>query len=325
MHIDFEDFRIFYEVAIHNSITRAAEDMYISQSSVTRMIKNMEAQLGQRLFVRTSKGVELSAFGKLLFDEIQEACQTLISTERRLSDDTGLKDNIIRIGSNAIISRIILLPCIDQFTKLHPQTEFKIESCTFSEAQKMLLEGKIDFAMPGVSVRPEHAPKMAGGIICHMLLCDHPEMHDVAVVGRKYAALAGRPLTLEELNRYPLVIQQKGDFFNDYYDKLFRSHGLLMKPFYEASSMASQLSAVIDGAGYCFAPLISVGPYLKDGSLLALDLKAELATGDGAVLTSRLNPPGALARAFISMVAEESATLGGTGAAPFTGENDADA
>lgn len=309
MHIDFEYFRVFYEVAIRSSITRAAEDLYTSQSSITRTIQRLEAQVGQRLFARTAKGMVLSPCGKLLFDEIEEACRKLISAERRLSDGADGKDNLIRIGANAVISRIYLMPCIDTFTKRYPKVKFKIENCTFSEAQQMLMEGKIDFAMPGVSVKPGHALKMGGGISCNMLLTGHPEMQDMAVVGRKYAFLAGRALTLEELNRYPLVVLRKGDFFHDYYEELFHSHGLKMEPFCEVSSLASQISTVIDGAGYCFAPMTVTEPYLKNGSLLHLDLKAELASGDGAVFTSRLNPPGGMSRAFISLVARESVAL----------------
>lgn len=53
MNIDFELYRIFYVVANHGNITRASEELNISQPAISKAIKNLEEQLGGQLFVRT--------------------------------------------------------------------------------------------------------------------------------------------------------------------------------------------------------------------------------------------------------------------------------
>ena len=64
MNINFELYRIFYTVANHGNITKASEELLISQPAISKAIKNLEDQLGGQLFVRTKRGVFLTEEGK---------------------------------------------------------------------------------------------------------------------------------------------------------------------------------------------------------------------------------------------------------------------
>ena len=64
--IDFELYRIFVTVAKEANITKASEKLNTSQPAITKQIKNLETQLGIKLFERKSKGVELTLEGKKL-------------------------------------------------------------------------------------------------------------------------------------------------------------------------------------------------------------------------------------------------------------------
>ena len=72
MNINFELYKVFYEVAKQKSISKGAEKLMISQPAVTQSIKTLEEQLGGKLFTRTPKGVVLTYEGEQLFIYIKE-------------------------------------------------------------------------------------------------------------------------------------------------------------------------------------------------------------------------------------------------------------
>ena len=67
MNINYELYKVFYEVVINGSISKASESMYISQPAVTQSIQNLEEKLGGKLLIRTKKGIVLTEEGKILF------------------------------------------------------------------------------------------------------------------------------------------------------------------------------------------------------------------------------------------------------------------
>ena len=75
MNVDFELYRIFYVVANHCNITKASEELNISQPAISKSIKNLEEQLGGQLFVRTKRGVILTEEGKEFYNYIKQAIE----------------------------------------------------------------------------------------------------------------------------------------------------------------------------------------------------------------------------------------------------------
>ena len=72
--VNLDLYRVFYTVAKSGSLTKAAEELYISQPAVSRSIKQLETQLGVTLFTRTHRGMTLSAQGgKVIFAEVERA------------------------------------------------------------------------------------------------------------------------------------------------------------------------------------------------------------------------------------------------------------
>ena len=79
MNINFELYKVFYEVANEKSISKGAEKLLISQPAVTQSIKTLEAELGGQLFIRTPKGVVLTNEGEILYNYISEGMKYFIN------------------------------------------------------------------------------------------------------------------------------------------------------------------------------------------------------------------------------------------------------
>ena len=71
MNTNLELYRVFCEVAKYESISKAAEKMYISQSAITQSIKKLENLLGGQVFYRSKTGVELTEEGKNLYEYVK--------------------------------------------------------------------------------------------------------------------------------------------------------------------------------------------------------------------------------------------------------------
>ena len=85
MNIDFELYRIFYVVANNKNITKASQELLISQPAVTKSIKKLEDLLGGQLFTRTKKGVTLTSEGKEIYSYIKQAIEFINNAENRFS------------------------------------------------------------------------------------------------------------------------------------------------------------------------------------------------------------------------------------------------
>ena len=77
-------YRIFYTTARTGNISRAAEELFISQPAVSKSISRLEQSLGTELFTRSSRGVQLTEEGELLYSHVRSAFQTLESAENQL-------------------------------------------------------------------------------------------------------------------------------------------------------------------------------------------------------------------------------------------------
>ena len=83
MNINFELYRVFYAVAKAGNITKASEELLISQPAVSKSIKTLEEQLGGRLFVRTKRGVILTDEGREFYNYIRSAMEYIQSAENK--------------------------------------------------------------------------------------------------------------------------------------------------------------------------------------------------------------------------------------------------
>jgi len=77
MNINFEYYKIFYNVAKNKNITKTANDLMISQPAISKSIKNLEEQIGCSLFTRNKTGVSLTEEGKILYNEIKNAIEII--------------------------------------------------------------------------------------------------------------------------------------------------------------------------------------------------------------------------------------------------------
>ena len=114
MNQNLSSYRIFYTVANTGNISKAAKELYISQPAISKSIQKLEEGVGCKLFSRSSRGVVLTDEGKLLYDHVSSAFETLTLGEEKLKRSIELG-----VGLNlALINSIIFLHMLLKFSSI---------------------------------------------------------------------------------------------------------------------------------------------------------------------------------------------------------------
>ena len=146
MAVKLELYKVFKEVAEAGNITAAAQALYISQSAVSQSIKQLESDLQTRLFARNSRGVTLTADGKLLYEYVRSAIGLLETGEAKLSQTRELQMGQLTIGASDTVTSQFLLPYLDSFHRQYPAIHIQIVSGRSHKVLGLLQSGKVDIA-----------------------------------------------------------------------------------------------------------------------------------------------------------------------------------
>jgi len=168
-------YRIFMEVAKHGSMSKAASTLYISQPAISKSIQKLEEHLNTILFLRTSKGMQLTPEGQLLYEQASVAFQALNNAEEELQHRHTLGMGQLRIGVSTTLCKYLLLPYLKQFIQDNPNIQISIRCQATNDTLKLLESDQIDIGLIG-------EPENANDLQFHNLL----EIQDVFVATEHY-------------------------------------------------------------------------------------------------------------------------------------------
>ena len=104
MNVDLELYKIFYVVAKNKHMTKASEELFISQPAISQSIKKLESQLGGTLFLRSNKGMELTEEGKMFYGYIHDALELISNAEAEFTSFKDLSKGEIKIGASTTLN-----------------------------------------------------------------------------------------------------------------------------------------------------------------------------------------------------------------------------
>lgn len=244
MNISFEYYRIFYYVAKYQNVTQAARMLICNQPNVTRVIRQLENELGCALFVRSNRGMKLTPEGEKLYSRARIAVEQLELAEAELSGDRALQSGLVSIGATEVALRTFLLPVLNEYRLRYPGVRLNIANYTTTQAITALKSSLVDIA---IVTTPTGEIK---GLRSHTL----KDVQEVAVCGDYFQALTEQPITLTELSDYPLVSLGPRSMTYELYSHWFSEHGLPFTPAIEAATADQILPMVQNNLGVGFVP-----------------------------------------------------------------------
>ena len=243
MNINYECYRIFYHVATSGSISKAAEELLISQPAVTWQIKSLEVQLGITLFIRTKKGVILTDEGKILFHYVKKGVESFSNGENALTNLKNLDYGVIRIGASTTVSKHVLMPYLAHFHEKYPNIEIKIVNSLTEYLLKELRNGNLDLLLLNLPMKEAKDLKITKVL----------EVQDIFVCNKKYYELTNGTLNLKDLNKYPLLFQKNPSNTREYLDNYLKENNVHLVPQTEIVSYNLIMDFVSAGFGIGYA------------------------------------------------------------------------
>ena len=264
MAVKLELYKVFKEVAEAGNITAAAQALYISQSAFSQSIKQLESDLQTRLFARNSRGVTLTADGKLLYEYVRSAIGLLETGEAKLSQTRELQMGQLTIGASDTVTSQFLLPYLDSFHRQYPAIHIQIVSGRSHKVLGLLQSGKVDIAFastPGEGSF-ETVPCFA--------------THSIFVASPEYPCDFSHIYTLSEIADFPLILLERKASSRLYLEKYFLQNGLRLNPEIElgARSLLVDLAAI--GFGVAGVTEEFVRKDLESGRLRKLETSFEI-------------------------------------------------
>lgn len=245
MDINYELYKVFYYVARTLSFSEASKCLFISQSAVSQSVKVLEKKLGQTLFIRSTKKVQLTPEGEILFKHIEPAMNLIQKGENQLLEANSLNGGQLRIAASDTICRYYLVPYLNQFHKTYPNVHIKVFNFTSIECARVLENGQVDFIL-------SNYPN-SGLLASHSVRAIH-EFRDVFVANADAFPLKDQVLTLEELKEYPIMMLDRKSTTSEFLHSMFQRSHLDLVPEIELSSNDLLIDLARIGLGIAFVP-----------------------------------------------------------------------
>lgn len=264
MDINYELYKVFYHVASTLSFSEASKELFISQSAVSQSIKTLERKLDQPLFIRSTKRVQLTPEGEILFRHIEPAMHFIRRGEAQLLDAASTGGQI-RIGASDTICRYFLVPYLERFHKEFPNAHIKVINQTSIKCVELLESGMVDIIV--VNYPNNYLSNVSA--IKKIL-----EFKDVFIANSAFEELKGEKLSYQQLSQYPILMLDKHSTTSEFLHRLFQQHHLDLVPEIELASNDLLIDLAKIGLGIAFIPDYCLSKNNKD--LFIVETQEEL-------------------------------------------------
>lgn len=263
MNQSLSSYRIFYTVANTGNISKAAKELFISQPAISKSIQKLEESVGCRLFSRSSRGVILTEEGKLLYDHVSTAFETLTLGEEKLKRSIELGVGHLKIGVSSTLCKYLLLPYLKEFIRQNPHISISISCQSTNETLKLLEDNKIDIGLIG-------KPAILKNIHFDFL----EEIEDVFVATKDYLRnLQARGITKDAiLPNATLMMLDKNNMSRQYIDKYLQEHEIQVRDSIDISDLDLLIDFARIGVGVACVIKNFVKDDLADGTLVEIPL-----------------------------------------------------
>lgn len=258
-------YRIFNVVSRHKSFSKAAQELFMTQSAVSQAISKLEKELEIQLFYRTSKGIGLTNDGKLLNEHINSALGIINVAEDKILEAKKLKTGQLRIGVGDTISRYFLLPYLEKFHFRYPGIKLNILNGTTSEICDFIKSGKADVGICNLPIQDQHL---------EIIPCK--EIQDVFVCGEKYKRITTKPISLEYLMEMPLIFLERKSNSRLFVEHFLKKRGFDVSPVFELGSHDLVLEFTKMNLGISCVIKEFSKDYLEKGGLYEIMLEEEI-------------------------------------------------
>lgn len=264
LSIDFRHLETFCRIADLKSFSKAADDLFLTQPTVSGHILSLEQSLSLRLFDRSGRQVRLTKAGEVFLQYASKILSSRKDLLNALSEfSLGIRGEL-SLGASTIPGEYLLPKLMGDFREKHPHLSISLRIADTKEIVQYVLEGHVEFALTGAKL-------------------DHPSLHyerfekDVIVVvsPNDHPLVRKRKADVASLMKEPWIIREEGSGTQMAVEKALRKQGMSLKQFNVVIEMGST-SSVKEGVkaklGLAFLSQRAVEAELNQGILSQIDV-----------------------------------------------------
>lgn len=211
--MDIRTLRYFVEVVRQQSFTRAAEKLFVTQPTISKMLKNLEDELNCTLLIRDGRKLLMTDTGQVVFERGLAILGEFRQLEAELSDINHLNKGVLRLGIPPMVGMLMAGP-IGLFRQRYPGVELKISEFGGLTVQQAVINGELDLAITALPVEEESA-------LTTQPLFSHPLC---VLVPRSGDWLEQTSVSPQQLAAHPLLIYNEDFALSRQLMQLFTRH-----------------------------------------------------------------------------------------------------
>ncbi|MBD2344274.1 LysR family transcriptional regulator [Anabaena subtropica] len=259
--LSLEHLRIFEATVRHRSFTRAAAELFTTQPSVSRHIKQLTETIGLPLFEYVDNRIHLTKTGEELLVIYQEIFQHLENFENKVIDLKDIKHGQLKVSAVKTTKYVIpklLLP----FCELYPDIKISLEFTNHEALLTRIQKNLDDFYILGYP--PTKEDMEVKPFLDNFLVVVAPSNHPL--INKSH-------ISLESLAAEQLIMREQGSETRMAVEMLFAEHGMKMQIKLEVNSNNATKQAVLGGLGITVLSIHSLNPELQQNQLSVLNVE----------------------------------------------------
>lgn len=249
--MDLKDFTYLITIAEQGSISRAAEKLFMAQSSLSQFLQQVENELGVKLFQRTNRGIRPTSNGAVFISRLQKIIDEYQRAKNELWDNEDLKGGTITFGISSFRAKWMLPEILQRFYQRYPNVKIRVIEENSMRLEDLLLEGRLDLAVVAMP-----CAKLKDGVsflrrdeITLVVRRDHPAMEMA-----KWRS--GNPsfwVNLEDVAEFEFILSDYDTILGTASRELMRKAGVRDNSVNDNITAALAVSIAANGLGLAFS------------------------------------------------------------------------
>jgi DNA-binding transcriptional LysR family regulator len=288
--MEVRDLQVFLSVSKHLNYTRAGEEVNLSQPSVSVRIRQLETELGVKLFEQLGKKVVLTDAGQLLVPYANRVMVAVDDAHQAIDELQGLQRGSLRIGASTTPGMYLIPRTIARFKQIYPRIEVHLAVRDTRQIEEGVIRNEFDCGFVGGHLAGAEV-EVLPWIEDHILLVAPPN-HPLA---RK------RSVKIEDLRGQRLILREPGSATRAAIGAHLDKSDLKLETVMEMENPESVKKAVQSGLGISFISRLAVETELKAKSLVAVSIKSLDINRELKIVYRKDKHLGRAAQTFIDM------------------------
>ncbi|QOG06095.1 LysR family transcriptional regulator [Aureimonas sp. OT7] len=260
--MDLRQLRYFIGIVEAKSFSRAAISLRVAQPALSLHVRNMEADLGTELLLRTPQGVVPTAAGELLLERARRLVADFEDMKRQISESDNEPAGEVRLGLPGTIGELLSVPLILKTRQAYPRIHLTVAEAMSGFVLEWLAEGRVDLGLLYIPV-DRHGLRSVALISEELCLFGPAE----GVAG--CPPPQGGTATLDEIGRMPLVLPGIGHGLRTLVDAEMERAGLEIATVIDVDSYGAIKELVAQRVGYSILPFNAIAREVEAGRFLS--------------------------------------------------------